>query len=201
MSEDEDDEDFDVEDDLAEDDLEESGEEVEFDQDDVPSESEAEAELVVSKANDRKRKRKSSLGPAAVPPTISKKVKTVAFAKDGPEPKRAEVKVGASGKLKRKGGDDDEDVSRDGKKARREELERAAAEARVEVVPAAKREIKGALKKSSLKSNGVKEYAPVVKPVKTKKAEKVEKPAVIAKGKKATAKSTEVDQPFDFNAI
>ena len=201
MSEDEDDEDFDVEDDLAEDDLEESGEEVEFDQDDVPSESEAEAELVMSKANDRKRKRKSSLGPATAPPTISKKVKTVAFAKDGAEPKRAEVKVGASGKLKRKGGDDDEDVSRDGKKARREELERAAAEARVEAVPAAKREIKGALKKSSLKSNGVKESAPVVKSVKTKKAEKVEKPTVVANGKKATVRSTEADKPFDFNAI
>ena len=82
-----------------------------------------------------------------------------------------------------------------------QELERAAAEARVEAVPAAKREIKGALKKSSLKSNGVKESTTAVKPVKTKKAEKVEKPTVVANGKKATVKSTEADKPFDFNAI
>lgn len=155
----------DAEDDLEDGDLEESGEEVVFDEDDVPSESEPEVEVVASKKLDRKRKRKSSLGPAAAAPVLSKKLKTVQFANDEPELKRVEVKVVASGKLKRKGGDD-EDASRDGKKRRADEIEKAVVEA---VVPA-KRELKSLLKKANGKTNGTKEVeGAVTKPVKAKK--------------------------------
>jgi Tfp pilus assembly major pilin PilA len=189
---------------LEDGDLEESGEEVIFDEDNAPSESEPEVEVVASKKLDRKRKRKSSLGPATTP-VLSKKLKTVQFSNDEPEPevKRVEVKVVASGKLKRKGGNDD-DVSRDGKKVRRDEVGKAVAEA-VEAVLPAKREIKGSLKKSAGKTNGVKEVEVVaVKPTKAKKADKASAAAPV-NGKKSTttkaSKSTEADKPFDFNAL
>ena len=194
----------DAEDGLEDDeDLEESGEEVVFDEDDVPSESEPEVEVVASKKLDRKRKRKSSLGPATAAPVLSKKLKTVQFASDEPELKRAEVKVVASGKLKRKGGND-EDGSRDGKKVRRDEAEKAAVEAALPV----KRELKSLLKKTTIgKANSGE--APSAKPVKAKKADKAPAAASVNGKKSSTtsstttkaAKSTEADKPFDFNAL
>jgi hypothetical protein len=193
----------DPEDELEEDDLEESGDEVEFEDDDQPSESEPEPEVVVSKKNEKKRKRKSSIGPSTPAPVVSKKARSVMFAAtdDVAPVKKAEVKVGASAKLKRKGGAD-EDESRDGKKARRGAEAVEVIEVVAEAAPT-KREIKTP-KKSALKKSEealVVTVAPVATKGKKVPAQKAEK---AAKGKSTDKKASAAvveDKPFDFNAL
>lgn len=211
-----DDEDFDSEEAELLDGDDESGDEIVFEDDEEPSEDEDEEEeeepapVVV---NDRKRKRKSSVGTPAVPLAglIAKKSKTVSFASPETDdvaaalPKRAEVKVGTSGKLKRKGGaEDGEDTSRQGKKAKRAELERLAAEALSnDVTPKSakkERQVKPlAVKdKSNVKSKATATKATV--PVVEKKTVKtVEKPNKAKKETKTTVSAA--DKPFDFNSL
>lgn len=179
-----DDGEIDPEDEL-EGDLSESGEEVEFSQDPTPTPS-PEPE---SKSNEKKRKRRSSIGvPAAAPVVIAKKPKRVAFNKEEMGPVgRAEVSVGTSSKLKRKGPEDEQ--VREGKKTKRVEEQ-----AEIKVVEPVKE--KKEIKQKKTKKAAAVAPAPVAAPE-----------PVVASGKKgkktkaAPVTTEEGDKPFDFSAI